>query len=590
MELQLYSFLLSNDFHIDKSICSIIEQKLTTKRKAFLLKGPAGTGKTQLTHLIAKFINAKYVFYQCTYGCSEDDLLYKYIPSENSKSGIKIALGPIPLALILSRNEKVVLTIDEFDKTRPSADALLLDLLQNFRVSLYIDEKEQIVEGNPDNLIIFLTSNEMREFSEPLLRRLTIVALSHLPANKVYDLLSKKFRPEVATLLTQIYSDTINAGLRKPATIQELCELGEILESSSEFDLEMLLRSIVIKYDDDWDRYVNYISSRKPYQFIKNTNFCDVDVAKYYEPPEDIQILTSSSTSSEDNDKHDDGYVLQELQKKLKVPVSERKIEVEEADEKEVFMIAEDNDHEAYTKIIKTLRPKPTDRPDEFDKFKMYFDNKVVIVANKPLSVYELDKLRRSKMSGEFYAESIIPVVDFDCLINELLNGYGKVEYYSKHLIRCSSNINGNIYVAEAEVINRHNEDVVDIILRMYAKGTIDNNMPFVDPSRVSLLRNLSNSTYYDNNELKQYASKLLKMLNFIENAKNLNISLAFSSTYLYKCQVIFDDVVEINVLIGSSLAEKLKIGEVFGISINDKITDIKVIREILTYIIQHVS
>jgi len=477
---ELYSFLTSNNFYIPRSLCDILQKKLQVRRKAFLLRGPAGTGKTQLTYLISRFMDAKYIFFQCTYGCGEDDLLYKYIPSETTKSGIKITLGPIPLALIHSKKEKVVLVLDEFDKTRPSTDALLLDLLQNFRVALYIDDNEQVIEGDPDNLIIFLTSNDMREFSEPLLRRLMVIALNHLPVEKVYELLSKRFRAEIATLLAQIYADTINAGLRKPATVQELYELGEIIENNNEFDLEMLLKSLIIKYDDDWERYLGYIASRKPYQFIKNVSSgSDVDdVVKYYEPPEDLSIPPISESEDKDSAHKDDGYVLQELQRKLKVTMPKREIEVEEAPTEEVCMIVEDHDHEAYTKVIKALRPEPSDRPDEFSKFKLYFDKNVVIVAKKPLSVYELYKLGGSNLRGEFYAESVVPLVDFRRLVDKMLR-YDKVEYYTRNLIRCSTikkdKDKDDVYVVEAEIINRHDENVVDIVMRAYVKGAIDN-------------------------------------------------------------------------------------------------------------------
>ena len=585
---ELYSFLTSNNFFIDYPLCNLIQQKLLTKRKAFLLKGPAGTGKTQLTYLISRFMDAKYVFFQCTYGCSEDDLLYKYIPSETTKSGIKITLGPVPLALLASKTQKVVLVLDEFDKTRPSTDALLLDLLQNFRVSLYIDEGEQIIEGDPKNLVIFLTSNEMREFSEPLLRRLTVITLNYLPADKVYQILSNRFRAEIATLLTQIYIDTINAGLRKPATIQELCELGEILENSDEFDLEMLLKSIIIKYDDDWEKYLSYIASREPYQFVaKNTN-SGGNVAKYYEPPKDLSV-SISSTSEDSHVPHNDGYILQELQKKLKIPVTEREIKAEEVmEDMEVFMIVEDNNHEAYTKIIKTLRPEPSDNPDEFDKFKMYFDTKVVITAKKPLTISELYKLRGSNLHGEFYAESIIPLVDFRWLIDKMLCYYDKVEYYSKNLIRCSSTEKDNIYVAEAEVINRHDENVVDIVMRMYVKG-VTGNIPLIYLSEISLLGSLSERTY-DADLAKQYANKLLKILDLIANAKNVDIKLLLISDYLYKCKVEFNDAVNITVSFSRSFCEKLKVYENFGVSADSIITDIKTIREVITYIVQHMS
>ena len=128
-----YNFLVENNFYYPLDVIELIETKVkVSRRRAFLLRGPAGTGKTELAMQFSKWWDAKLVFYQCTYGTSEDDLLYRYVPSETAKSGITITLGPLPEALLASQKQRVVLVIDEFDKTRPSADALLLDFLQNY--------------------------------------------------------------------------------------------------------------------------------------------------------------------------------------------------------------------------------------------------------------------------------------------------------------------------------------------------------------------------------------------------------------------------------------------------------------------------
>jgi len=590
--LNLYKFLYENNFYVDKKIADFIEMKLRTRRKGFLLRGPAGSGKTQLTYLIAKFLGAKYIFYQCFYGSSEDDLLYKYVPCEETKSGIKVTLGPLPLALILSKSQKIVLVIDEFDKTRPSTDALLLDLLQNFRISLYLNDSEQIIEGNPENLVIFLTSNEMREFSEPLMRRLTCITLSHLPTSMVYQLLLKKFKQETALLLAQIYDDTVHANLRKPATIQELVELGEIIESGGNFDLNMLLRSIVIKYEDDWIKYINYISSRQPYQFAKtcSSSSSDEGVTKYYLPSSETSEIRVDTESLDSNNvtNVNVAQVLNELQMKLRtVRPKDRAFEVDKVDnEKEVCMIVEDHDKDEYSTIIKTLRPEATDRPDEFGKFKVYFDNKVVITSEKPLTFSELEKLKSTKITGEFYAETTIPIVDFNQLCDILFRRYNKVEYYSKNLVRCSTvtNDNANVYVVEAEVCRRHDEKIVDVIFRMYIKGKLS-DAPFIQPSEVSLLNTLTYSTYTGKYSI-DYAKKLLDLLKFIKNS-NVKVLMKFGGAYDYKCDVNYESAT-INISLSRKFAfNDLRLDEVFNVSENDIINDIDLIEKIIDYLVR---
>ena len=429
----LEEFARQNNFYIDSKIASLIELVLhSNTKKAFLFVGPAGVGKTQLTELIARYLNAEYIFFQCTAGTSEDDLLYKYVPSEETKSGVKITYGPIPRALKVSQNRMVVLVLDEFDKTRPSADALLLDVLQNHRVSLYLGDRETVIEGRMENLVIILTSNNMRELSEPLLRRLARIPLEHLPAVEVYRLLSKRFPKEVALLLTQIYVDTVNAGLRKPATIQELYQLGEILVKKGQFmPLGDLLRMFIIKYDDDWDKYVRYVKTRKPYdssllQVAKDEG--KDSMAKYYEPQAEVAEL------KDDKEKPKQQEVRELLEKIRKLAVKEEKQEAEPTkidQEKPVLVTLKipDKDFVAYTQVIKTLRPPATDNPAKFGKFEYVEDEVPAITSREPLTIKEAYKLATEWGNEiEGYYEDIIFTDDADEFIREAT----KIKYYTE--------------------------------------------------------------------------------------------------------------------------------------------------------------
>ena len=94
--MSLSEFLTNEGFLLDEKVARLIESALQSEAPAkFLLRGPPGSGKTHLTGLVAKFIKAEYVFYQCTAGTAEEDLLYKYVPAEDTRSGIKITLGPL---------------------------------------------------------------------------------------------------------------------------------------------------------------------------------------------------------------------------------------------------------------------------------------------------------------------------------------------------------------------------------------------------------------------------------------------------------------------------------------------------------------
>jgi MoxR-like ATPase len=440
----LYEFLQENGFYVDHTTADLLEKIVTSSaRKAVLLRGPAGVGKTQLTWLVAQWLNAEYVFFQCTYGTDEDALLYKYVPSESTRSGIKIALGPVPRALKISQRKKVVLVLDEFDKTRPSADALLLDVLQNYRLSLYLgDDNETIITGNPDNLIVFLTSNDMREFSEPLLRRLVVITLNPLPSSVVFELLKKRFKENIALLLAQIYEDTLKASLRKPATIQELMQLGEILESGVNAQLQDLIRTFIVKYDDDWVKFIQYVSSREPYKFV-NGNTNSIDVTQYYEPPQEVQEVQIPQPQSQVQTQGQSTAQL--LEKISKIVVRQVNASVTNAVKEEISGTIEtsfkatlsENDITNYSEIIKTLMPTPSDVPDVFGKFKVIKDvSEYAIVTDKPLSLAEYVKLlQKRSITFEGYIEDELLIFN-PIAINYLIKNASEVRYYTNHTIQ----------------------------------------------------------------------------------------------------------------------------------------------------------
>jgi len=435
--MTLYKFLSENNFVIEKQTAEILEKILGNTRKAILLRGPAGVGKTQLTYLVSKYLNAEYIFFQCTMGTNEDDLLYKYIPSEETKSGIKITYGPIPQALNISKNKKVVLVLDEIDKTRPSADSLLLDLLQNFRISLYINENETIISGNSNNLIIFLTSNDMREFSEPLLRRLAIITLNYLNPQYVFNLLSKQFSKEIAILLTQIYVDTIKANLRKPATIQELQQLGEIIQKGITAKLDDLLKIFIIKYEDDWQKFIDYIREREPYKdFNFNEQQNQENIEEKYEPNEQEEVQISSKNNNEEN-KNNTQQIIQKLSRLTVKQVNMEPKPFEIIEKQEVTLKIKDNNFDGYTKIIQAIKPEPSDDPSKFGIFEFVRDEENYIISQKPLNLNHIIKLintsKNSVIELEAYAEDLFIMTNK--LINKLIDIATKIKYYTKNKI-----------------------------------------------------------------------------------------------------------------------------------------------------------
>jgi len=469
------AYLKEKNLYFDDNVIKAI---MIAPRKNFLLRGVAGTGKTTLATEYANFVNAEIVFFQCTQNTCEDDLLYKYVPTQNSKSGIDVALGPIPLALQLSKRKKVVLIIDEFDKTRASADALLLDVLQNYRVSLYLNDKKQIITAKAENLTVFLTSNDMREFSEPLLRRLVTLYLKPLPSSLVLNIMKKEFNDKIAVLLTQIYDDTIKANLRKPATIQELTEMGKMIEQDSNISLDDLIKMFIVKYEDDLQRFKMYVSNREAYVLNNNGNGNGkTELAQHYVAKKEIIIDERKEEKNEN--KTNMNTILNSIKVKNVIKEIEQIETIE--NETEVYAKIKDNDRDAYTKVIKVFRPDASDDPTRLGKFKLVIDKDNYIVADKMLNFRETYMIA-VKTKGEFYAED--EFVLYDTVIDEIISKADKIRYYTKDVIACEcaeskflveikSRFVDFVYIKVKAYINTLNRDnsvdnVTDYLYRTY--------------------------------------------------------------------------------------------------------------------------
>ena len=433
----LYDFFRSRGRLIDKTTADLLQNALEMPGvKAFLLEGPPGVGKTSLTELIAQWLGADgYIYVLSTPNTDEDTLLYKFVPDENTKSGIRVAEGPVTQAVKrAAKGEKVVLVIDEFDKTRPSADALLLDLLQNGRITLYLGGKEDVVKADPNNLYIFLTSNNMRELSEPLARRLARVEFGPLPTSEVLELMRAKFEEPIALLLAQVYDDTVQAGLRKPATIQELIQLGNALRKTPNAPLDRLLRMYVVKYDDDWEKLKEYVKNRNPYSFAAKKE--QEGVAENYKPPPGL-TPQEAAEKQEETAQETAGDLLNMLGQILVRRPEAKEPEAQAVPEAKPggFTFKAPLTDDVYTAIAKIVA-EPGETGGVIGKFKVAdVGGERAVVAEEPLTIDEfLELYRQTRVPVEGYIEDQVYMVVPDDL-RKLMENAKSVKYFSKNAI-----------------------------------------------------------------------------------------------------------------------------------------------------------
>src|SRR3982750_644513 len=152
--------------------------------KPVLVEGPAGVGKTELAKALSRYLGRTLVRLQCYEGLDEAKALYEWnyrkqllrIQAEADGTGWHAVQDDIfgeefllarPLLTAIASPEPVVLLIDEIDKTDQEFEAMLLELLSDFQIS--IPELGRVEARTQP--IVLLTSNNTRELTEALKRR-----------------------------------------------------------------------------------------------------------------------------------------------------------------------------------------------------------------------------------------------------------------------------------------------------------------------------------------------------------------------------------------------------------------------------------
>ena len=250
----LAGFLRRAGYICDERFADSVRAALATRPVAgAFLSGPIGAGKSFLPEVLAGVINADFFFYQCFPGTREEDLLVKMLPSEESVSGVSLYDGVMIQAVRATQsgdpNRRVILLLDEWDKTRPSADSFLLDFLQTGRVNFSGRE----FKADLSRLVVFLTFNMEREMSEPLLRRLPKIDFPAPSPSLVYQALrlTHKDHPYLYSAVI-LYERCLMADLPKPATIQELRQLLDAVSLLGEgADWDELVYQFVTKSEEN---------------------------------------------------------------------------------------------------------------------------------------------------------------------------------------------------------------------------------------------------------------------------------------------------------------------------------------------------
>jgi MoxR-like ATPase len=241
--------------------------------KPVLVEGPAGVGKTELAKALSRATGRKLVRLQCYEGLDEAKALYEWnyrkqllrIQTEKADAGWEHVQGDIfgpeflltrPLLQAISSDEPVVLLIDEIDKTDQEFEAMLLEVLSDFQISI---PEMGVVEAKSMPLVL-LTSNNSRELTEALKRRCLYLWLDYPSIERelaIVRLHTPELDEHVAQRLVEVVHMVRGLDLKKPPSIAESIDWARalILLGADDIDEAMLKRtmSIIVKHRTDLD-------------------------------------------------------------------------------------------------------------------------------------------------------------------------------------------------------------------------------------------------------------------------------------------------------------------------------------------------
>ena len=166
----------------DQLIASL--QLMSTLQKPLLIEGEAGVGKTEVARCLARAHNAELIRLQCYEGLDAQHALYDWdykrqlLAIQLINQQFDGALGSSalydesyllkrPLFKAITAQEPVVLLIDEVDRADEEFEALLLEVLADFQITV----PELGTFASVSKPWVILTSNGVRELSDALRRR-----------------------------------------------------------------------------------------------------------------------------------------------------------------------------------------------------------------------------------------------------------------------------------------------------------------------------------------------------------------------------------------------------------------------------------